>query len=228
MLYSKIPGIDMPVSRLVQGTMWMKSSDLDAAFAAMDSFLAAGGNCFDTAHLYGLGDNERTVGQWIHSRGVRDEIVILGKGAHNSQDRKRVTPFDIQSDIHDSLARFKVDHIDLYLLHKDDPAQPVGPVVETLHAAREAGQIGAYGGSNWKVERAARGQRVRGRARSDAFCGQQPAVQPGGAAGLTLDRLREPQRAGGGAGAGLVPAELRHAFRLVQPGGRLLQRPFSP
>ena len=153
MLYSKIPGIDMPVSRLVQGTMWMKSSELDAAFAAMDAFLAAGGNCFDTAHIYGLGDNERTVGQWIHSRGVRDEIVILGKGAHNSPDRKRVTPFDIQSDIHDSLARFKVDHIDLYLLHKDDPTQLVGPLVETLHAAREAGQIGAYGGSNWSVER---------------------------------------------------------------------------
>ncbi len=153
MLYSKIPGIDRPVSRLVQGTMWMKSSELDAAFAAMDAFLAAGGNCFDTAHIYGLGDNERTVGQWIHSRGVRDEIVILGKGAHHSPDRKRVTPFDIQSDIHDSLARFKVDHIDLYLLHRDDPAQPVGPLVETLHAAREAGQIGAYGGSNWSVER---------------------------------------------------------------------------
>ena len=153
MLYSKIPGIGMPVSRLVQGTMWMKSSELDAAFAAMDAFLAAGGNCFDTAHIYGLGDNERTVGQWIHSRGVRDEIVILGKGAHNSPDRKRVTPFDIQSDIHDSLARFKIDHIDLYLLHKDDPTQPVGPLVETLHAAREAGQIGAYGGSNWSVER---------------------------------------------------------------------------
>ncbi len=153
MLFSKIPGIDKPVSRLVQGTMWMKSSEIDTAFAAMDAFLAAGGNCFDTAHIYGLGDNERTVGQWIHSRGVRDEIVILGKGAHHSPDRKRVTPFDIQSDIHDSLARFKIDHIDLYLLHRDDPAQPVGPIVETLHAAREAGQIHAYGGSNWSVER---------------------------------------------------------------------------
>ena len=153
MLFSKIPGIDKPVSRLVQGTMWMKSSELDSAFAALDAFLAAGGNCFDTAHIYGLGDNERTVGQWIHSRGVRDEIVILGKGAHHSQDRKRVTPFDIQSDIHDSLARFKIDHIDLYLLHRDDPSQPVGPVVETLHAAREAGQIHAYGGSNWSAAR---------------------------------------------------------------------------
>ena len=153
MLYSNIPGIDKPVSRLVQGTMWVNTGNLDAAFAALDAFHAAGGNCFDTAHIYGSGDNERAVGQWIHSRGVRDEVVILGKGAHHSQDRRRVTPFDIQSDIHDSLARFKVDHIDLYLLHRDDPTQPVGPIVETLHAAKEAGQIHAYGGSNWSVDR---------------------------------------------------------------------------
>ena len=153
MLYSNIPGIDKPVSRLVQGTMWMNTGNLDAAFATMDAFLAAGGNCLDTAHIYGVGDNERAVGQWIHSRGVRDEVVILAKGAHHSEDRERVTPFDIQSDIHDSLARFKVDHLDLYLLHRDDPTQPVGPIVETLHAAKEAGQIHAYGGSNWSVER---------------------------------------------------------------------------
>ena len=53
MLYSNIPGIDKPVSRLVQGTMWVNTGNLDAAFAALDAFHAAGGNCFDTAHIYG-------------------------------------------------------------------------------------------------------------------------------------------------------------------------------
>jgi len=96
-------------------TVWRWESQVAHAFHA------AGGNCLDTAHLYGDGDNERAVGQWINERGLRDEIVILGKGAHNSQDRKRVTPYDILSDLHDSLARFKVDSIDLCLLHKDDP-----------------------------------------------------------------------------------------------------------
>ena len=128
-------------------TVWRWESQVAHAFHA------AGGNCLDTAHLYGDGDNERVVGQWTNERGLRDEIVILGKGAHNSQDRKRVTPYDILSDLHDSLARFKVDSIDLYLLHKDDPEKPVGPIVETLHAAKEAGQIDAYGGSNWSAER---------------------------------------------------------------------------
>ena len=153
MLYSNIPGIDKPVSRLVLGTMWMNTRNLDDAFPVLDAFLAAGGNCFDTAHGYGGGDSERAFGQWIHERGVRDKVVILGKGAHHSQDRKRVTPYDIQSDLHDSLARFKVDSIDLYVLHRDDPDKPIGPIVETLHAAKEAGQINAYGGSNWSAER---------------------------------------------------------------------------
>ncbi len=153
MLYSNIPGIDKPVSRLVLGTMWINTETLENAYPVLDAFHAAGGNCLDTAHGYGRGDNERAVGQWINERGLRDEIVILGKGAHHSQDRKRVTPYDIQSDLHDSLARFKVDSIDLYVLHRDDPDKPVGPIVETLHAAKEAGQIDAYGGSNWSAER---------------------------------------------------------------------------
>ena len=46
-----------------------------------------------------------------------------------------------------------MDKIDLYVLHRDDPEKPVGPIVETLHAAKEAGQVGAYGGSNWGADR---------------------------------------------------------------------------
>ena len=64
-----------------------------------------------------------------------------------------MTPFDISADIHDSLARFKTDYIDLYLLHRDDPDVTVGPIVERLHEHREKGQIHAYGGSNWSHER---------------------------------------------------------------------------
>jgi aryl-alcohol dehydrogenase-like predicted oxidoreductase len=84
---------------------------------------------------------------------VRDEVVILTKGAHHNQDRRRVTPYDITSDLHDSLARLKTDRIDLYLLHRDDPAVPVGEIVEVLNAHHRAGKIGAFGGSNWSVAR---------------------------------------------------------------------------
>ena len=78
--------------------------------------------------------------------------MILGKGAHHNQDRKRVTPYDITADLFDSLARFQTDYIDLYVLHRDDPALPVGPIVEALHEHKEAGRIHAYGGSNWSAD----------------------------------------------------------------------------
>jgi len=155
MPYGRIPGIHKPVSRLVQGTVMVTSKALDYGFQLLDDVFALGGNTFDTAHVYGGGDNERTVGQWVRSRGLREQVVIIGKGAHHNQDRRRVTPFDITSDLHDSLARFKFEYIDLYLLHRDDPSAPVGPIVETLNEHLRAGRIRAFGGSNWTHQRVA-------------------------------------------------------------------------
>lgn len=153
MQYGTLPGVDKPISRLVQGTVMVTSKDLEGSFRLLDEVYASGCRTFDTAHGYGNGDVERTFGRWLQERGWRDEIVILGKGAHHNQDRQRVTPFDITADLHDSLARMKVDFIDLYVLHRDNPAVPVGPIVETLNEHHRAGKIGAFGGSNWTVER---------------------------------------------------------------------------
>ena len=153
MQYGRVPGIDKPVSRLVQGTIMVSSKDEEHSFKLLDDVYELGCNTFDTAHVYGGGDNERTVGKWISTRGIRDKVVILGKGAHHNADRRRVTPFDIASDIHDSLARFKTDYIDLYLLHRDDPSVPVGPIVEALNEHLRAGRIRAFGGSNWTHQR---------------------------------------------------------------------------
>jgi aryl-alcohol dehydrogenase-like predicted oxidoreductase len=153
MQYGEAPGIAKPISRLVQGTMMVSSQRLEESFALLDAILGMGCNTFDTAHVYGGGDNERTVGRWVRERGVRDRVVIIGKGAHHNQDRQRVTPYDITSDLHDSLARFQFDYIDLYLLHRDDPSQPVGPIVEILNEHKQAGLIHAFGGSNWSAAR---------------------------------------------------------------------------
>ena len=78
---------------------------------------------------------------------------MIGKGAHHNADRKRVTPFDITADLFDSLARFGFDHVDLYLLHRDDPSVPIGPIVEVLNEHFSEGRIKAFGGSNWTPER---------------------------------------------------------------------------
>ncbi len=153
MKYGNVTGIDKPISRIVHGTIKTSSKELEKSLSVLDSALEHGINAFDTAHVYGGGDNERIVGRWVHERGIRDEITIIGKGAHHNPDRNRVTPWDITADIHDSLARFKFDYIDLYLLHRDDPSQPVGPIVETLNEHRAAGRIRAFGGSNWTHQR---------------------------------------------------------------------------
>lgn len=153
MKYGRLPGIDKPISYLVQGTVMVNSRELEQGFELLDQVYALGCTTFDTGHVYGNGDNERSVGQWVNARDLREKVVIIGKGAHHNRDRKRVTPFDISADIHDSLARFKFDYIDLYLLHRDDEAVPVGPIVERLNEHLAAGHIRAFGGSNWSHKR---------------------------------------------------------------------------
>jgi aryl-alcohol dehydrogenase-like predicted oxidoreductase len=152
MEFGTIPGVEKPVSRLMQGTLMVKrggTPDVDL----LDAIFGMGCNTFDTAHVYGQGENERTVGEWVNARGIREQLVIIGKGAHPNADRKRVYPFDISSDLYDSLARFRFDYIDLYLLHRDDPSVPVGEIVDVLNEHQRAGRIRAFGGSNWSHER---------------------------------------------------------------------------
>jgi aryl-alcohol dehydrogenase-like predicted oxidoreductase len=153
MKYGAVPGVNKPIARLAQGTTMLSSTRLEQAMALLDGVFDLGGNTFDTGHAYGSGDCERTLGRWIHERGLREQVVIVDKGAHPNADRDRVTPFDITSDLHDSLARLKTDYIDIYFLHRDDPSKPVGPLVEILNEHWQAGRIRAFGGSNWSPER---------------------------------------------------------------------------
>ena len=95
------------------------------------------------------------LGLWTEARGNREEVVIICKGAHLNQDRNRVTPYDIDADMADSLVRLRCDYIDIYLLHRDDPTVPVGPIVEKLNEHHAKGNIRVFGGSNWTPERLA-------------------------------------------------------------------------
>ena len=153
MRYGNIPGVTKPVSRLVQGTAnaVFDPSKPEQAFALLDTAMEYGINTFDTAHCYGEG-NESTLGRWVRERGVRDQVVILAKGAH-PYGHNRVTPEDIESDMTESMQRQGLEYFDLYVLHRDDPSVPVGPIVEALNAHKKAGRIGAFGGSNWTWQR---------------------------------------------------------------------------
>ncbi len=155
MQYGAVEGLDKPVSRIVQGTVMTPGDDEARWHDLFDAVFELGCNTFDTAHVYGAGENERSVGRWINSRGIRDKVVIVGKGAHHNADRKCVTSHDITAHLHDSLARFQTDYIDLYLLHRDDQSVPVGPIIETLNEHLSAGRIKAIGASNWTARRIA-------------------------------------------------------------------------
>ena len=154
MIYGEIAGIKKPVARIIQGTT-MIGSDLNDAesFALLDEVFELGGNTLDTAHVYGGGRSERIVGNWLTARNNREKMVIITKGGAHSEDRRRMTPFDVTADLFDSLARLKTDHIDLYLLHRDDPDQPVEPIINSLNEHQQAGRIHAFGASNWSHQR---------------------------------------------------------------------------
>jgi aryl-alcohol dehydrogenase-like predicted oxidoreductase len=154
MQYGELPYVKKRISRLVQGSASF-GSDMtdDMVMAVYDAVFENGCNTFDTAHGYGRGNAERLLGNWIRTRGIRDEVVIIDKGAHPYDGRNRVTPEDITSDVHESLERLGVEKMDIYLLHRDDPALPVEPIVDVLNEHHNAGRIGAFGGSNWTHQR---------------------------------------------------------------------------
>ncbi|MEV5962219.1 aldo/keto reductase [Kribbella sp. NPDC051952] len=147
MTYGRVPGLDKQVSRLVMGVD--NQQTLTHAATIFDDFVERGGTTFDTAYIYGRGRGETLLGQWITSRGNRDEIVVIGKGAHTPH----CDPESITSQLNESLERLQTDHLDLYLMHRDNEEIPVSEFVDVMHDHYKAGRIKAYGGSNWSLER---------------------------------------------------------------------------
>jgi predicted dehydrogenase/aryl-alcohol dehydrogenase-like predicted oxidoreductase len=143
----RIEGVEKGVSRLVMGVDNQKT--MPPAAVLFDSFLERGGNCFDTAYIYGGGTCERVLGQWIRQRGVRREVVVLDKGAHTPH----CFPEAITRQLLESLDRLQTDYLDIYMMHRDNPDVPVGEFVDVLNEHRAAGRVRAFGGSNWTIER---------------------------------------------------------------------------
>jgi aryl-alcohol dehydrogenase-like predicted oxidoreductase len=133
--------------------MIVTDQEQERSSALLDAVYELGGNALDTAHVYAGGHSERGIGRWMAERGNREQMVIVSKGCHHNADRKRVTSFDLSADLYDSLARLQTEYVDVYLLHRDDPSVPVGPIVEAFNEHWRAGRIRAFGGSNWTQAR---------------------------------------------------------------------------
>jgi aryl-alcohol dehydrogenase-like predicted oxidoreductase len=151
MTYGRIAGLEQPVSRIVLGSMALDSKRLPFSFSLLDYFLENGGNCIDTAWVYGGGSCEKAMGEWITQRGSRDQIVLIGKGACTTA----CTPDLITRELLESLERLQTDHLDVYFMHRDNLRIPVGEFVECLNEHHRAGRIRTFGGSNWTPERLA-------------------------------------------------------------------------
>jgi aryl-alcohol dehydrogenase-like predicted oxidoreductase len=147
MRYGRVEGVDKPISRLVMGCD--NQPDLAYASAVYDDFFERGGNTFDTAYQYFQGLSERLLGQWIRNRGIRDEIVVITKGAHTPH----CDPESVTGQLAESLDRLQTDYVDLYFLHRDNEDIPAGEFVEVLNEHHRAGRIRAFGGSNWSPQR---------------------------------------------------------------------------
>ncbi len=146
MKYDRVPGLDKPVSKLIFGALTAHGSFAKAQ-PMFDHWLEVGGNTFDTGHVYGPSD--KILGQWLTSRGVREDIVIVAKGAHTPH----CNPEGLTRELGQSLDNLQTDHTDIYIMHRDNEDIPVGEFIDVLNEHVDAGRIKAFGGSNWSAKR---------------------------------------------------------------------------
>lgn len=148
------PALGRDLARIGLGTVRFRVAGRDVAFAVLDAWAELGGDLVDLAARYGEGEAETVLGSWMATRGMRDRVVILTKGAHpDAAWRSRMTPEMIDADLRASLDRLGTDVIDIYMLHRDDPAVPVGEIVDALHEQVVAGRARSVGVSNWTIPR---------------------------------------------------------------------------
>ncbi|HEY3772543.1 MAG TPA: aldo/keto reductase [Solirubrobacteraceae bacterium] len=107
--------------------------------------LELGIDLLDTADQYGIGDNERLVGEAIADR--RDEVVLATKfgivrDPENPANRSlNGRPDYVHRACDASLRRLSLDHIDLYYQHRVDPDVPIEETVGAMAELVDAGKV---------------------------------------------------------------------------------------
>jgi len=147
-----VGGIDKPISAFALGTAFYGSDRVAHWHALLDAFADLGGTTLDTAYSYG--DSEAVLGSWLAARADRERFVVCTKGGVGDC----ILPADaleevIERELSESLRRLQTDAVDLYWLHRDNPAVPVARVVDCLNSQLVQGRIRAFGGSNWTCDR---------------------------------------------------------------------------
>ncbi|MBF6245891.1 MULTISPECIES: aldo/keto reductase [Nocardia] len=128
--------------------------DLEQSRAVLHAALDHGINLIDTADSYG--ESERRIGEIL--QGARDDVVIATKfgsdvrrlGGDNGEDwGARGSRRYIRRAVEQSLRRLRTDWIDLYQLHRPDPATPIEETLSALDDLVHEGKIRYLGHSNF-------------------------------------------------------------------------------
>ena len=144
-----LPGVALPMSQLILGCD--NRNTLAEGAIVWDAWVEAGGNAFDTGFVYGGGVHEKVLGEWIAARGVAKQLVVIAKGAHTPY----CVPDAIEAQLDISLERLGLASVPIYIMHRDNPAVPVGEFIDALNRLKAKGKIGIFGGSNWSPTRIA-------------------------------------------------------------------------
>jgi aryl-alcohol dehydrogenase-like predicted oxidoreductase len=119
--------------------------DLESSHEILDTYVELGGNAVHTADSFSGGRSEHIIGQWVHSRGLRDDIVLAARvGGH--PDNPGLGPVNLVRSVEASLTRLRTDRIDV--LYLDATADKVTPLEDTLATAEwlvESGKARAVG-----------------------------------------------------------------------------------
>ena len=137
------------ISRFGLGTMsLLTSQDRKAAAALVHQAIDRGINLIDTADVYDNGSVEEALAEAL--RGRRGEVVLatkVGLPMNGDKNRSGGSRRWIIQAVEDSLRRLGTDYIDIYQLHRPDPATPAAETVEAFDRLQRAGKI-RYAGSS--------------------------------------------------------------------------------
>ncbi|MFH8606121.1 aldo/keto reductase [Streptomyces sp. NPDC018029] len=120
-------------------------TDTGEARATLDRALELGVTLYDTADVYGMGENEKFLAPFVKAH--RDEIVLATKfalaidPAEPTKRRIDNSPEYIRASIDASLRRLGTDVVDLYYMHRRDPDVPIEETVGVLSELVAAGKI---------------------------------------------------------------------------------------
>jgi diketogulonate reductase-like aldo/keto reductase len=97
----------------------------------------------DTAQMY---DNEREVGEGVRASGLRSEVMVTTK-----VQPSLLAPHDLERSVKESLARLRLDVIDLLLIHWPNPRVPLAETLGAMAKMKREGYTRQIGVSNFTV-----------------------------------------------------------------------------